>query len=92
MKTKIVGIEQGSFTNKEGEVINFNSIYLVNEDEGIYCGGIPWKESLPNKLFVKLNEIYETLKLSDDTLFGKQVHLTYNMRTKKLQDIDVLNV
>lgn len=87
IKVKLLGIAQGQFTDKEsGREVTYRTLHLLNEaSENALCGGVPYKESLPNKVHDELLQKYGDLNL----LANNYVILTYDLISKKVKSIEL---
>lgn len=86
IKVRLLGIAQGQFTDKEGKEITYRTLHLLNEEaDNVLCGGVPYKESLSNKLYDELLEKYGDLNL----LANEYVILVYDLITKKIKSIEL---
>lgn len=87
IKVKLLGIAQGQFTDKEsGREVTYRTLHLLNEaSPNALCGGVPYKESLPNKVHDELLQKYGDLNL----LANNYVILTYDLISKKVKSIEL---
>lgn len=87
IKVKLLGIAQGQFTDKEsGREVTYRTLHLLNEEsENALCGGVPYKESLPNKVYDELMAKYGDLHL----LANKYVIVTYDLISKKVKALEL---
>ena len=87
IKVKLLGIAQGQFTDKEsGREVTYRTLHLLNEEaENTLCGGVPYKESLPNKVYDELMLKYGDLKV----LANNYVIITYDLISKKVKALEL---
>lgn len=87
IKVKLLGIAEGQFTDKESErVVTYRTLHFLNENaDNALCGGIPYKDSLPNKLYDELIAKYGDLQL----LANKYVIVTYDLISKKVKALEL---